>query len=29
MIEFSAIEFVLVLVLAMVLGLICGYHVWK
>ncbi len=29
MIEFSAIEFVVVLVLAMVFGLICGYYFWK
>lgn len=29
MIEFSAIEFVVVLVLAMAFGLICGYYFWK
>lgn len=29
MIEYTAIELVLVLVIAMVLGLICGYYIWR
>ena len=29
MIEFTVIEFVMVLVVAMAFGLVCGYYFWK